>query len=964
MDNELEAKSNNQVLFEVNRCLNPADLDLLSLYLENKKQSSGGDILSMDESLDKHPKALRIVYEDNQVKQRVLARKFFKFKGYMLRSSENGYKANDLYELDKNRLIIRNIEDEEDEFVIKMYAEHLLPDNNVLGIVRSKLAKANAVCVQFQDDIDLELLQKRYNKKPHLRNKKIELMNVYKTNTVLIGPVGSQHLNASAIRDAFNEAISNVEPEKPFMFLDEYANVLICQLEDGHAFSDLNLDGVLKENNLVSEYCYNFDLIELNLNMNDFPTNNPLLKTGYGKYVDRGVQTDMLTTDTKPSQIESKSLSESVSISQHSVVQSINSLAQKYSNLKQLSDLKTSEPLDCNTENVLSLDPNIYFTIALLNSKQIFLNFEEFLKTKYGYLSLKIAGADSSQLLIVKNDKVNEPDMQDWKTKIVAELISFFSTKALYKHLPIPAEILKSSALLEKLDSSLKELNKQCIAVYFCLGGDQIHCYGTKKALTKKLEHLPELLKSISDPQIIQSSKVISSQPVFFVEISNKRLIAAVLPYCKEIFNDFQIKLLNLNGELVEQASNQNSSYKIQYLQSNPDQIKWTESITNLLDEFEKKQLMQKKIMIPVHLRRPKVIDELLKHLNLFFKLPLQNLHYKMNADSVQAVGYSSFIKLFVENINSKLNSLDNGMKERIRKCLDVKLELGKMPLLAVLSHSNGFFLKEFSNQLARLEATVDLLNTKLTKLSIRCTMGKHKLLNEQAVSLWRKNVDTFLGSYFGKFKIQRVPVQLKQTEIDELGLSEHVNVVWIDQTTIELSGLITEVDLAIGRLNQKPLPIRNANQMGAVGIKPVVAASAEETFLISDLKWFQTRMLFEKKYFQFLTETFKDLAVMVDTNLSRIFYTGRKKDIDDAKKLAFDILDQILGAEVEATQGTLLKMVDNENSLAALLKQRGICCIIDTKQNAHKNKSSYAIYATSYQEIEQCKLILAEVNF
>ena len=322
-------------------------------------------------------------------------------------------------------------------------------------------------------------------------------------------------------------------------------------------------------------------------------------------------------------------------------------------------------------------------------------------------------------------------------------------------------------------------------------------------------------------------------------------------------------------------------------------------------------------------------------------------------------------MKLFVENINSKLNSLDSGMKERIRKCLDVKLELGKMPLLAVLSHSNGFYLKEFSNQLARLEATVDLLNTKLTKLSIRCTMGKHKLLNEQAVSLWRKNVDTFLGSYFGKFKIQRVPVQLKQTELSELGLGENVNVVWIDETTIELSGLITQVDSAISRLNQKPLPIKTGNQIGAVGIKPVIAASAEETFLISDLKWFQTRMLFEKKYFQFVTETFKDLAVMVDTNLSRIFYTGKKKDIEDAKKLAFDILDQILGAEVEvASQGTLLKIADNENSLAALFKQRGICCIIDTKQEAHKSKCSYAIYATSYQEIEQCKLILAQVKF
>lgn len=140
----------------------------------------------------------------------------------------------------------------------------------------------------------------------------------------------------------------------------------------------------------------------------------------------------------------------------------------------------------------------------------------------------------------------------------------------------------------------------------------------------------------------------------------------------------------------------------------------------------------------------------------------------------------------------------------------------------------------------------------------------------------------------------------------------------------------------------------------------PTVDAPAEETFQISDLKWFQTRMLFERKYFQFVSETYTKLAVMIDTNLTRIWYRGSRQDIDEAKSLAFDILDKILGTEVEAEQSVLARMTEREPELESIIKQNGLSCIVDSKSDTTK----FTIYGTTAEEIGKCKFILSEINF
>lgn len=153
---------------------------------------------------------------------------------------------------------------------------------------------------------------------------------------------------------------------------------------------------------------------------------------------------------------------------------------------------------------------------------------------------------------------------------------------------------------------------------------------------------------------------------------------------------------------------------------------------------------------------------------------------------------------------------------------------------------------------------------------------------------------------------------------------------------------------------------VKNSKQIDLSQSSLKTINPSEETFLISDLKWFQTRMLFEKKYFQFVSEVYKELEVMVDMDLTRIFYTGKNNDIDDAKQLAFDILEQILGIEVEATKAHLSKLTENETQLETIIKQNGLCCIVDSKSDNAK----YTIYGTSPEEIAKCKFILGEIKF
>jgi hypothetical protein len=110
-----QLRTENQVLFESNRCLEAKDIDILSLFLENKRQSGGGDILRIV-PVKGSKSALTVFYEAADVQQRILTRRFLRFQEYLLRASEQGYKLNQLYSLDTTKIVLENVSSDEQVF--------------------------------------------------------------------------------------------------------------------------------------------------------------------------------------------------------------------------------------------------------------------------------------------------------------------------------------------------------------------------------------------------------------------------------------------------------------------------------------------------------------------------------------------------------------------------------------------------------------------------------------------------------------------------------------------------------------------------------------------------------------------------------------------------------------------------------------------------------------------------------
>jgi len=191
-DNNSQAALDKQVLIELNKDVRQEELELLTMFLESKKKSDGGDISSISPLDSSRQNAFKVVFEDNETKQRILERKFFMFNEYYLRASELGY-AKESYDLDKSRLVVRNIDIQlkngdttsNEYLMIKLYAEHLSPDNDVLAIAQSKLVP-NTFYITYKDEFEWDKLLLRYNKKTSLRNAKVELIKSFKTNAFII----------------------------------------------------------------------------------------------------------------------------------------------------------------------------------------------------------------------------------------------------------------------------------------------------------------------------------------------------------------------------------------------------------------------------------------------------------------------------------------------------------------------------------------------------------------------------------------------------------------------------------------------------------------------------------------------------------------------------------------------------------------------------------------------------------
>ncbi|RNA30522.1 hypothetical protein BpHYR1_029222 [Brachionus plicatilis] len=924
----------NCVTFEFFPDLEEDDFDLLLLFLENKRQSGGGDISNVNDlaySSVERRRILKISYENSQVAHRVISKKFLKFKNYHIRSlpgSVSSYKS-ETQNILPNKLIIQNISvnDNDDESIVEMYAEYLAPENEVIHLQKSSLSP-DTFLVTFKDELNKDVVNARFSKKKIFRSKEINLVDSFGTNSFLIFNQKKQFTDFGHLIEKLNSEVANAEDlQDYFMEFNSYS--ILVQFDSEKLLNDLFdfFKFYLKSINvdLLIEKVFNFALIE-----NFFTQDDSAPKFLHNKkFIEVGVQTDFLSSQESDSKSE-----ESVSDSRK---QTRNSITSNYSESSNVSSSNEN-----NLDNLIELNSEACHSKALISVKQLFFNFQDELKK----INPKLELISSDGKLFIKN---NFPKSNtDWKEKAMAALTSFFENKVLHKVIHVPSEISKNSDLMSKLDAKVQECNKLCPGLHFQFEQQNIEGFGFKKVLQAKSNQIAELISLLVSPEVKDVNDV---QYFGNFEIKPDTFAFLALWNLKQIFLDFKNNAKAIGDlQMVD-------GLKLVIFQTDKHQTDWEKKVKDYLEEFETCQLKKASLEIPANLRNKKNL-ELIKIEMRQHDKSIISIKYELVPNQIQVFGYTKAVDKFIKVMNKKFKSIQNDLDQIIANKLQMVINKSKAVDYNILQGFDGKYFKEFSDSLSQIQAILAAYykNEMDNGFKIFCNLEKNDQKDDKKVNKWQLKVMECRKDFFSKFTRQVVQLPYGKTVPNKLNFDpELVIIKWNSNTQADVIGEKNEVERVTKILVEKDRPSDND-----VASNFNVSNPDGNTFLINDLKWFQIRILFEEQFFKNLSDNFKDLNVMLDTQLTRICLSGQKKDIDKAKKMAFKILNEILGAEIECDSATLDRMQQNEKIFLGCLKEQKLSCVVDNK--SHKDR--FIVYSTKLEHIEKFKSVFSELKF
>jgi len=164
------------------------DLEIILLFLENSKQSGGGD--STEHQLDSSKHLLTIKYESSRAKERVIEKKIHTFQQYKLIASEP-FNEN-TFRLDEKTVILKNVSDKMNAEAVTLYAENLVVNDNEandVDIVKASIFFKNVYFITFKMNYNFEKILKRLNRKTTLFNQRISILQAYATRSILVKKV-------------------------------------------------------------------------------------------------------------------------------------------------------------------------------------------------------------------------------------------------------------------------------------------------------------------------------------------------------------------------------------------------------------------------------------------------------------------------------------------------------------------------------------------------------------------------------------------------------------------------------------------------------------------------------------------------------------------------------------------------------------------------------------------------------
>ncbi len=173
------------VVITSDKPIDSSHLDIVLMFLESASLSGGGNILNHE--INARMNILTLEYEHRLFKHRVLQKKSLDFHGYKFTASEPGIELDEPEVIDDRLLILKNVSEDLDDFVVKLYVQNLAIEdetsNSITFMYRSQYFR-HIFYVRFKKEIDFKYCLQRLQRRPTLNERSIEIQQGHTTNTI------------------------------------------------------------------------------------------------------------------------------------------------------------------------------------------------------------------------------------------------------------------------------------------------------------------------------------------------------------------------------------------------------------------------------------------------------------------------------------------------------------------------------------------------------------------------------------------------------------------------------------------------------------------------------------------------------------------------------------------------------------------------------------------------------------
>ena len=176
------------VEFYSSKPIEPNDLEIILLFLENSKQSGGGD--SSEHKLDPSKHLLTIKYENSVAKQRLLKKKILTFQQYKLIANEPFDETK--FKLDERTIVLTNVSEKMSTDAVQLFAENLVvndQEENDVDCLYASIFFRNVYFISFKMSYNKEKIMKRLQRKSTLFNQTINILDAFTTKSILVSKV-------------------------------------------------------------------------------------------------------------------------------------------------------------------------------------------------------------------------------------------------------------------------------------------------------------------------------------------------------------------------------------------------------------------------------------------------------------------------------------------------------------------------------------------------------------------------------------------------------------------------------------------------------------------------------------------------------------------------------------------------------------------------------------------------------